>query len=131
MHGRVKSAVQPSAAEVAAKRAQISKYAAAKDLFLQRRVSHSMDGRTAELTAKLIELNPDFYTLWALRKEMLLNNIKAQSAQYCTAHQHIFAQNHQQCLTGCALWLCTLLFAPGLIGRLSCAPLSCRWLRRV
>jgi len=81
MHGRVKTSVQPSAQELAAKRAQIGKYLAAKDLFLQRRSARSMDARTAELTGKLIELNPDFYTLWALRKETLLNNIKAQSAQ--------------------------------------------------
>ena len=81
MHGRVKSSVQPSSEEVEAKRAQIGKYVAAKDLFLQRRQLRLMDARTAELAAKLIELNPDFYSLWALRKEMLVHNSKAQSAQ--------------------------------------------------
>ena len=84
MHGRVKTSVQPSVEQLAAKRAQIGKYVAAKELFVQRRQARLMDARTAELTAKLVELNPDFYTLWALRKEMLLSNIAAQSAQRAT-----------------------------------------------
>ena len=127
MHGRVKSSVQPSEAEVAAKRAQLGKYVAAKDLFLQRRVSRAMDERTAELTAKLIELNPDFYTLWALRKEMLLNNIKAQSAHHCSPRRSHPAPRHHWLISHCAA--CAL--TAGLSGRPSCARLSCRWLRRV
>lgn len=121
MHGRVKTSVQPSASEQAAKRAQIGKYVAAKDLFLQRRSVGAMDDRTADLTAKLVELNPDFYTLWALRKEMLLNNIAAQSAQpaHCTTTLHVKCTRgllvglshslcclcaHTRSLAHCALW---------------------------
>ena len=81
MHGRVKSSVQPSREELATRRAQIGKYVAAKDLFLSRRQLRSTDARTSELTAKLIELNPDFYSLWALRKEQLTHNVAAQSEQ--------------------------------------------------
>ena len=104
MHGRVKTSVQPSAEEVAAKRAQIGKYVAAKDLFVQRRSLHAVDARTAELTAKLIELNPDFYSLWALRKEMLTHNMTAQSTytphhtthrtQHNTAQRYLVVQPH-------------------------------------
>ena len=80
MHGRVKKDVQPSAEEAAAKRAQIAKYIQAKDLFLHRRAQHLVDDKTKELTAKLIELNPDFYSLWSLRKEIALAAFQAQSA---------------------------------------------------
>ena len=88
MHGRVKASVQPSSQELAAKRAQLGKYVAAKDLFLSRRSAGSTEARTSELTAKLVELNPDFYTLWALRKETLLAHIRAQSAQHRTTALH-------------------------------------------
>ena len=102
MHGRVKTSVQPSAEQLSAKRAQLGKYVAAKDLFIQRRRVRAMDERTAELTAKLIELNPDFYTLWALRKEMLVHNIAAQSAQRHTEHMGA-ATRHTVSLCSCPM----------------------------
>ena len=83
MHGRVKKAVQPSPEEAAARRAQIAKYVQAKDLFLHRRHLRLVDDKTRDLTAKLIELNPDFYSLWNLRKEIALSAFKAQSATAC------------------------------------------------
>ena len=139
MHGRVKSSVQPSAEEVSAKRAQIGKYVAAKDLFLSRRQQRSMDARTSELTAKLIELNPDFYSLWALRKEQLRHSTTQQSAQH-TAHSRSTAQRRgalvhwsvslrlPRAVFVLAGWLCALAVptAP-----LSCARPSCSWPRRV
>ena len=79
MHGRVKKGVQPTAEEAATKRAQVAKYITAKDLFLHRRQQHLVDDKTKDLTAKLIELNPDFYSLWNLRKEIALAAFKAQS----------------------------------------------------
>ena len=129
MHGRLKSSVQPSAEEVAAKRAQIGKYVAAKDLFLSRPQQRSMDARTSELTAKLIELNPDFYSLWALRKEQLQHSITAlsvsaahrQPPQHDAAGRHICAIDWLTPPASCRLlrcWCCVLI---GPIAPLSCA----------
>jgi hypothetical protein len=81
MHGRLKTSVQASEEEAAVKRTQISKYIAAKDLFLHRRHAQCYDEKSRELTGKLIELNPDLYTLWNMRKEIVLHIIDKQSAQ--------------------------------------------------
>ena len=79
MHGRVKSTAVASAEDASAKRAQLAKYAQAKALFLQRRLHRQLDDKSGELTAKLIELNPDFYSLWNLRKDIVLAYVAQQS----------------------------------------------------
>lgn len=83
MHGRVKTGVAPTAEESASRRSQISKYTAAKDLFLHRLHLSAVDDKTKELTARLIELNPDFYSLWNLRKKAFTHSLSAQSALHC------------------------------------------------
>jgi geranylgeranyl transferase type-2 subunit alpha len=82
MHGRKREdpdAPGLSAEARAARAAKIAKYNAAKGAMLSMRAAHQHDAQAFALTKTLIELNPDFYTLWNYRKEIVLDFIDKES----------------------------------------------------
>ena len=85
MHGRVKSSVAPTEEEVERRQLKLNKYRSARDLLLQRHAQHLLDSKSYELTGLLIEINPDFYTIWNFRKQIVLHLIQQQSEQRETA----------------------------------------------
>jgi len=79
MHGRKREeegAPGLSVEALAARAAKIAKYNAAKGAFLTMRAARQMDERAVALTKTLIELNPDFYSLWNFRKEIIINMVE-------------------------------------------------------
>jgi hypothetical protein len=96
MHGRAKSSAQSvSAEEASGKKTQIHKYIQAKDLFLNRRNGRVLDDKSRELTAKLIELNPDLYPLWNFRRDIFQHIVQQQSATQ-THTSHTTAQSRSE-----------------------------------
>ena len=77
----------PSAEVLAARAAKIAKYNAAKGAFLTARANKQMDERSFQLTKTLIELNPDFYSLWNFRKEIILDKMEKESAALQTGRE--------------------------------------------
>lgn len=74
MHGRVKSvaATQTTPAELAAQQKKATTYAELSRVLLSRRKSGDKSAETFELLAKMLRSNPDFYTLWNYRKDILV-----------------------------------------------------------
>lgn len=68
MHGRVKTSIPPTATELATRDAKVSKYRA---LLLELQSQRVANDATDSLTSKLVQVNPDHYTAWNLRKEIV------------------------------------------------------------
>ena len=81
MHGVTKTEYQAKRTEAhqrerAAKAAKYGKVVAA---IRQRRAQKLHDVESLGLTSKILELNPEFYTLWNFRKEILLEMFAASA----------------------------------------------------
>ena len=73
MHGRVKSAqAVVTAAELAAQQKKAATYSELSKVLLLRRKNDVKCSETLELTAKMLRSNPDFYTLWNYRKDIIV-----------------------------------------------------------
>ena len=77
MHGRVKSSTAVSAAEQEATKRKAATYSELSRVLLERRKARDVSAETNELVGKMLRSNPDFYTLWNYRKEILLSNCAA------------------------------------------------------
>src|SRR5690349_1527593 len=75
MHNRKKSTQPPSEAEVAALKKKAFTYQSLINIIFERRQQNDKSPETFELIGKLLKMNPDFYTLWNYRKEILIHNI--------------------------------------------------------
>ncbi len=71
MHNRVKT--QQTEAERHAQVQKAKTYSALVSLFFERKRSQNMSPETLVLTAKMLRNNPDFYTLWNFRREILMH----------------------------------------------------------
>jgi geranylgeranyl transferase type-2 subunit alpha len=80
MHGVARKSGPVSAAEEAERAKKIAKYNEAKRLALEARQRGAYDDAAYAVTAALLALNPDFYSLWNFRRELLLHRFSQNSA---------------------------------------------------
>lgn len=73
MHNRKKPDAPPSEAEVNALREKTIKYKTLVDMILNKRKQGNRSAETLVLVGKLIQINPDFYSLWNMRREILFS----------------------------------------------------------
>lgn len=71
MHNRKKPVVPPSEAEVNAMREKTAMYKSLVQVVLTKKMQKDMSLETLSLVGKLLKLNPDFYSLWNMRREIL------------------------------------------------------------
>ncbi|XP_063313228.1 geranylgeranyl transferase type-2 subunit alpha [Pelobates fuscus] len=83
MHGRVK--VKSTAEQQEAKRKEREKklnlYTSATQAALRKRDGGELDNEALEVTAQILTLNPDFASLWNLRREVFLHSGKSRSPE--------------------------------------------------
>jgi geranylgeranyl transferase type-2 subunit alpha len=79
MHNRVKSNVPVSEAEAKALKEKAITYNALVNLVLTKRKQQACDKDTLLVISKLSKLNPDFYSLWNFRREILLHQYPSLS----------------------------------------------------
>jgi geranylgeranyl transferase type-2 subunit alpha len=72
MHNRKKPTAPPTDAEVSALKEKTSMYRTLVDMVLTKKREKDSSQETLVLVGKLLKLNPDFYSLWNMRKEILL-----------------------------------------------------------
>lgn len=72
MHNRKKPDAPPSESEVKALAEKTFMYKSLVDVVLQRKQAKDKSPETLILVGKLLKLNPDFYSLWNMRREILL-----------------------------------------------------------
>jgi geranylgeranyl transferase type-2 subunit alpha len=84
MHGRKKekketteAALKLAAEKLAARSAKAAKYGAVIAGIAQRRAARLHDATTLDMIAKVLELNPEYYSLWNFRKEILQEMLPA------------------------------------------------------
>ena len=71
MHGRVKRSTAPTEAELEVVQRKIATYTNIVGLILSFRQRQEYTVEALQLTSKLLANNPDFYTIWNYRKEIL------------------------------------------------------------
>ena len=71
MHNRKKLERPPSEAEVAALQKKSQTYASLVNIIFERRRTKDHSVETLTLVGKMLRNNPDFYTLWNFRREVL------------------------------------------------------------
>ena len=76
MHGRkrIPKDVVPNEKEVKKKRAKMKAYTKLSTVLLAKRQKGDKSLKTLELTAKMVVVNPDFYTIWGYRREILAHH---------------------------------------------------------
>lgn len=77
MHNRVKSNIPATEKEVKALKEKATTYNALVNLVLTKRKQRACDKDTLLVISKLSKLNPDFYSLWNFRREILLHQYPA------------------------------------------------------
>ena len=87
MHGRKKekketteAALKLAAENLAARSAKAAKYGAVIAGIAQRRAARLHDATTLGMIAKVLELNPEYYSLWNFRKEILQEMLSDDAA---------------------------------------------------
>lgn len=73
MHNRKKPGAPPSEAEVNALKEKTTKYKALVDMILLKRINGDKSTETLVLVGKLVQINPDFYSLWNMRRDILFS----------------------------------------------------------
>ena len=76
MHGRkrIPKGVVPNEKEVLKKQAKMKAYTKLSTVLLSKRQKGDKSLKTLELTAKMVVVNPDFYTIWGYRREILAHH---------------------------------------------------------
>eukprot|EP01040_Poterioochromonas_malhamensis_P021419 gene21419-25837_t len=74
MHNRKKPDAPPSEAETKALKEKTFMYKSLVDVVLQKKHVKDKSVETLTLVGKLLKLNPDFYSLWNMRREILLES---------------------------------------------------------
>jgi geranylgeranyl transferase type-2 subunit alpha len=72
MHGRPKLDRPPTSAEITADQQKSLTYQRLVDIMIMKRSQHDYSSETFELIGQLLTKNPDFYSLWNYRREILL-----------------------------------------------------------
>ena len=81
MHGRKRvPPVVPTDAEVAKEAAKVKKYSQLVSSVLNKRQANERGEEAWKLTSVLLKLNPDFYSVWNFRREILLEKLESQDA---------------------------------------------------
>ncbi len=79
MHGRRKADRKQSTEEERKIRAaKIAKYNAAKAAVLSLRARGARDGASLAATAAVAEVNPDFYSVWNFRRDIITHIIQQE-----------------------------------------------------
>lgn len=73
MHNRKKLERPPSDAEIAALQKKSQTYASLVQIIFERRVAKDHSADTLQLVGKMLRTNPDFYSLWSFRREVLFS----------------------------------------------------------
>lgn len=73
MHNRKKLERPPTDAEVAALQKKCQTYASLVGICFDRRKAQDHSDDTLQLVAKMLKNNPDFYSLWNFRREVLIS----------------------------------------------------------
>lgn len=74
MHGRKKTSVVASDAELAAIQRKADSLSATVQTFFYLKKNGDKSDVALELTGKMLKINPDFYSVWNYRKEILVFN---------------------------------------------------------
>ena len=74
MHGRARLERPPSAQEIEIDQQKSAAYIKLVSIIQARRSAGDLSEQTLELTGQLLKKNPDYYTLWNFRKEILIRN---------------------------------------------------------
>ena len=76
MHGRKRlpKGVAPNEKEVLKKQAKMKAYKKLAAVLLAKRGKKDTSLKTLELTSKMVVVNPDFYTIWGYRREILAHH---------------------------------------------------------
>ena len=80
MHNRKKLSTSPTEAETSASRAKYAAYQQLVTVLLEAKQKKDYSTETFALTSKILKLNPDFYTFWNYRREIILSNLKSPDA---------------------------------------------------
>ncbi|KAG6817084.1 hypothetical protein H0H87_012852 [Tephrocybe sp. NHM501043] len=77
MHGvkRVRHSAQALEAKRLKEKAKLDEYLALTEDVLSRKKNNDLSQDALQLTARLLQINPDFYTIWNYRRIILLNGI--------------------------------------------------------
>jgi geranylgeranyl transferase type-2 subunit alpha len=73
MHGRKKTGVTPSKEFLDAQQAKIESYEKIVELITQYRTAKVYDKDALFLVGKVLRSNPDYYSLWNYRREILID----------------------------------------------------------
>lgn len=73
MHNRKKLDRPPSDAEIAAVQKKSQTYASLVQIIFERRRANNHSDETLQLVGKMLKTNPDFYSLWNFRREVLFS----------------------------------------------------------
>jgi hypothetical protein len=82
MHGikRVRQTREALEAKAAKEQAQIKKYLALTEDILSRKKNHDWSKDALELTTQMLQINPEFYTVWNYRRNILTKGIFPESS---------------------------------------------------
>ena len=75
MHNRKKPEAPPTENEVKALKEKSSMYKSLVGLIFSKRKEKDYSPETMLITGKVLRLNPDFYSLWNFRREILISQI--------------------------------------------------------
>jgi geranylgeranyl transferase type-2 subunit alpha len=73
MHNRKKTEKPPSEAEIAALQKKSQTYESLVSILFERRRNNDHSKDTLDLLGKMLRNNPDFYSLWNFRREVLFS----------------------------------------------------------
>ena len=89
MHGRKKSTEPRSEAEIKTLDRKTELYSKTLYIVLERKKCKDFTEEALELTAKMLKSNPDFYSVWNYRKEILVAMIPDLAISVDTDHNRI------------------------------------------
>eukprot|EP00455_Lapot_gusevi_P011112 TRINITY_DN1510_c0_g1_i1.p1 TRINITY_DN1510_c0_g1~~TRINITY_DN1510_c0_g1_i1.p1 ORF type:complete len:318 (-),score=60.32 TRINITY_DN1510_c0_g1_i1:12-965(-) len=107
MHGRKR--VDPNSVSVEEKQEKqkkIAKYVKLAETALLMRQNKIYTHEAFELTKKILEVNPEFYTLWNYRKEILLSLFEQgeDKAQHCAQELRLLLSAHEKNPKAYCVW---------------------------
>ena len=90
MHGRKRlpKGVAPNEKEVLKKQAKMKAYKKLAAVLLAKRGKKDTSLKTLELTSKMVVVNPDFYTIWGYRREILAHHFNNFQPTPPTTNSH-------------------------------------------
>ena len=89
MHGRKKLDKPPSESELTNLQRKTDLYSQTVTSVLTRKKLNDFSSESFELTAKVLKSNPDFYSIWNFRKEILISMLPELSTSVEDRHQRL------------------------------------------